>query len=189
MGDFDRTEEKLKEVSEKYEESTQAHDDAERARKVLDNLIMNNEDKVAKLELALAEAQMIAEDSDKKYDESSRKLAMTEVNLDRAVERAEDAEATVKELEEELKIVGKNMRELEVSENRALTSEEENDRLIRELTNKLKISEKKASEYEMMSGKLMKDVEKLEKQLDQAVADMTDMNKLMEQTLEFFSSG
>ena len=51
------------------------------------------------------------------------------------------------------------------------------------------ISEKKASEYEMMSGKLMKDVERLEKQLDQAVSDMNDMNKLMEQTLEFFSSG
>ena len=30
---------------------------------------MNNEDKVIKLELNLAEAQMIAEDSDKKYDE------------------------------------------------------------------------------------------------------------------------
>ena len=41
----------------------------------------------------------------------------------------------------------------------------------------------------MMSGKLMKDVEKLEKDLDQAVTDMTDMNKLMETTLEFFSSG
>ena len=40
-----------------------------RQRKVLDNLNMNNEDKVAKLELSLAEAQMIAEDSDKKYDE------------------------------------------------------------------------------------------------------------------------
>merc|ERR1719187_977881 len=97
--------------------------------------------------------------------------------------------SSVKELEEELKIVGKNMRELEVSENRALTAEEENDRTIRDLTNKLKISEKKASEFEMMSGKLLKDVEKLEKQLDQAVTDMTDMNKLMETTLEFFSSG
>merc|ERR1712025_1047593 len=72
--DFDRTEEKLKEVTEKYEESAQAADDAERQRKVLDNLNMNNEDKVAKLELSLAEAQMIAEDSDKKYDECSRKL-------------------------------------------------------------------------------------------------------------------
>ena len=51
------------------------------------------------------------------------------------------------------------------------------------------VSEKKASEFEMMSGKLMKDVEKLEKSLDQAVSDMNDMNKLMETTLEFFSAG
>ena len=41
----------------------------------------------------------------------------------------------------------------------------------------------------MMSGKLLKDVEKLEKDLEKAVDDMNDMNKLMEQTLEFFSSG
>ena len=45
------------------------HFPAGRQRKVLDNLNMTNEDKAAKLELALAEAQMIAEDSDKKYDE------------------------------------------------------------------------------------------------------------------------
>merc|ERR1719334_2926707 len=109
--DFDRTEEKLKEVTEKYEEATQAADDAERQRKVLDNLNMTNEDRVAKLELNLAEAQMIAEDSDKKYDEVQRKLAMTESDLDRITTKAEDLDKTCKDLEEELKIVGKNMRE------------------------------------------------------------------------------
>ena len=36
---------------------------------MLDNLNMNNEDKCIKLEASLTEAQMIAEDSDKKYDE------------------------------------------------------------------------------------------------------------------------
>merc|ERR1711990_1249395 len=86
--DFDRTEEKLKEVTEKYDESAQAADDAERARKVLDNLNMNNEEKVEKLELALAEAQMIAEDSDKKYDEVQRKLAMTESDLERSTQKS-----------------------------------------------------------------------------------------------------
>merc|ERR1739838_208377 len=157
--DFDRTEEKLKEVTEKYEESAQAADDAERQRKVLDNLNMNNEEKVEKLELALAEAQMIAEDSDKKYDESSRKLAMCESDLERSVERADDFERQCKDLEEELKIVGKNMRELEVSENRAIGNEEVYEATIREISNKLKTSEKKSVEFELLSGKLSKDVE------------------------------
>ena len=54
-----------------------------RQRKVLDNLNMNNEDKVAKLELNLAEAQMIAEDSDKKYDEVGK--LMCTYSLSRAM--------------------------------------------------------------------------------------------------------
>merc|ERR1712042_181047 len=62
------------------------------------------------------EAQMIAEDSDRKYDEASRRLAMLEVDLERAEQRADDAEAKIQELEEELKVVGNNMKSLEVSE-------------------------------------------------------------------------
>merc|ERR1712168_1769381 len=125
--------------------------------KVLDNLNMNNEDKVAKLELSLAEAQMIAEDSDKKYDEDQRKLAMTESDLERVTMKDDDFEKNCRDLEEELKIVGTNMRELEVSANRAIENEEVYEATIRELSNKLKASEKKGVEFELLSGKLAKD--------------------------------
>ena len=46
----------------------------------------------------------------------------------------------MKELEEELKIVGVNMRELEVSEIRAVAKTEELEDGIRDLTNKLKVN-------------------------------------------------
>ena len=39
-----------------------------RGRKVLENLSFQNDERIAALELSLQEAQMIAEDSDKKYD-------------------------------------------------------------------------------------------------------------------------
>merc|ERR1711990_357684 len=149
---------------------------------------MNNEEKVEKLELALAEAQMIAEDSDKKYDEVQRKLAMTESDLERSTQKADDFEKQCKDLEEELKIVGKNMRELEVSENRALENEEVYEATIREISNKLKASEKRSVEFELLSGKLSKDVDKLEKELEHEKEDMVNVQGTMEQTLELFAN-
>ena len=47
------------------------------------------EDRAASLEAHLAQAKLIAEEADKKYEEVARKLAMVESDLERAEERAE----------------------------------------------------------------------------------------------------
>ena len=57
-----------------------------------------------------------AEDADKKYDEVARKLLQVEADLERAEERAETGESKIVELEEELRVVGNNLKSLEVSE-------------------------------------------------------------------------
>ena len=49
----------------------------------------------------------MVEESDIKYDEVARKLAMVEGDLTRAEERAETGESKIIELEEELRVVGK----------------------------------------------------------------------------------
>ena len=46
----------------------------------------------------------------------ARKLAMVEADLERAEERAETGESKIVELEEELRVVGNNLKSLEVSE-------------------------------------------------------------------------
>ena len=51
-----------------------------------------DEERLATLEKALAEAQVIAEDADRRYDEVSRRLAIMEVDLERTEDRAEAAE-------------------------------------------------------------------------------------------------
>ncbi|CAF4697042.1 unnamed protein product, partial [Rotaria magnacalcarata] len=51
------------------------------------------DERIATLEQQLAEAQLIAEDSDRKYDEVARRIAIMEVDLERAEDRAEAAEA------------------------------------------------------------------------------------------------
>merc|ERR1712032_1375259 len=47
----------------------------------------------------LAQAKLIAEEADKKYEEVARKLAMVEADLERAEERAETGESKIVELE------------------------------------------------------------------------------------------
>merc|ERR1711909_39299 len=76
--DLERSEERLGIASEKLEEASKAADESERGRKVLENLSFQNDERIATLELSLQEAQMIAEDSDRKYDEASRRLAVLE---------------------------------------------------------------------------------------------------------------
>ena len=42
---------------------------------MLENLSFQNDERIAALELSLQEAQMIAEDSDRKYDEVKREMS------------------------------------------------------------------------------------------------------------------
>ena len=53
----------------------------------------------------------------------ARKLAMVEADLERAEERAETGESKIVELEEELRVVGNNLKSLEVSEEKVRMSE------------------------------------------------------------------
>ena len=50
------------------------------------------------------------------FAQVARKLAMVEADLERAEERAETGESKIVELEEELRVVGNNLKSLEVSE-------------------------------------------------------------------------
>ena len=88
-------------------------------RKVLENRSLSDEERMEALENQLKEARMLAEEADKKYDECAKKLATVEGDLDRAEERADTSEHKIIELEEELRVVGNNLKSLEVSEEKA----------------------------------------------------------------------
>ena len=92
-----------------------------RIRKALENKSNMEDDRVAILEAQLAQAKLIAEEADKKYDECAKKLATVEGDLDRAEERADTSEHKIIELEEELRVVGNNLKSLEVSEEKVRT--------------------------------------------------------------------
>ena len=141
--DFERGEERLATATQKLAEASHAADESERIRKALENKNDMEDDRVAILEVQLAQAKLIAEEADKKYEEVARKLAMVEADLERAEGRAETGESKIVELEE-------------VSEEKASKKEESFSTQLRTLTAKCKEAEARAEFAERLERKLAK---------------------------------
>ncbi|XP_049871455.1 tropomyosin isoform X10 [Pectinophora gossypiella] len=178
--DLERSEERLATATAKLAEASQAADESERARKVLENRSLADEERMDALENQLKEARFLAEEADKKYDEVARKLAMVEADLERAEERAEAGESKIVELEEELRVVGNNLKSLEVSEEKAMASREHVEDKIHSLTQKLTQAEARAEFAERSVQKLQKEVDRLE---DDLVAER-EKSKLLQEEME-----
>merc|ERR1712029_951208 len=86
-------------------------------------------------------------------------------DLDRAEERADTGETKIIELEEELRVVGNNLKSLEFSEEKANQREEHYKEQIKHLTAKLKQAEARAEFAERSVQKLQKEVDRLEDEL------------------------
>merc|ERR1719259_2948 len=82
-------------------------------------------DSILKAIKVLETKNKIDEERDIKYDEVARKLAMVEGDLERAEERAEAGESKIVDLEEELRVIGENLKALEVAEEKAQQREED----------------------------------------------------------------
>jgi len=106
---------------------------------------MIDEERVDMLENQVKEARQMVEESDIKYDEVARKLAMVEGDHERAQERANQGENKIVDLEEELRVIGENLKALEVAEEKAQQREEDYKRQIKQLTDRLKSSGKKTT--------------------------------------------
>jgi len=90
---------------------------------------------------------------------------MVEADLERAEERAETGESKIVELEEELRVVGNNLKSLEVSEEKARQREDEFKEQIKSMTARLKQAEARAEFAERSVQKLQKEVDRLEDEL------------------------
>nr|XP_040230148.2 uncharacterized protein LOC120953866 isoform X2 [Anopheles coluzzii] len=163
--DLERSEERLASATAKLSEASAAADESERIRKALENRTNMEDDRVGILEAQLAQAKLIAEEADKKYEEVARKLVLMEQDLERSEEKVEMNESKIVELEEELRVVGNNLKSLEVSEEKANQREEEYKNQIKTLTTRLKEAEARAEFAERSVQKLQKEVDRLEDEL------------------------
>merc|ERR1712087_1007513 len=162
-----RSENRLSVESTKLTEAAKAAEEVEIQRKVLEAKNMVNEERIDSLDTQIVTAQEVAIVSTKNCEEITRKLAMTQVELERTLEKAVESEARIQELEEQMNIVGQNMKTLELSETQALKRHEEAEEKIRDLTLNLKFAEIQAAAAE-------REAAKLQQELDLLVADLTD---------------
>lgn len=72
--------------------------------KVMEARLQQDEERMEQLTTQLKDARTLAEDSDGKTDEASRKSAFVEDELEAAEERAKSGYAKVQELDEELQV-------------------------------------------------------------------------------------
>merc|ERR1712090_129433 len=80
--DLEKTEEKLVAANGKLDKAGTAADDSERAKKVFQNKAEEDEKRIIALEKELKEAREKAEKADAEYDETAKKLATCDSDLE-----------------------------------------------------------------------------------------------------------
>merc|ERR1719398_365150 len=125
-------------------------DQSVRKRIELENGVSSNEEAIDSLD---------------KFDDISRKLATMESDASRGNTMAEGAEKKIKDIEEELRVVGANMQQLEIGEEKTMAREEGSQAEILELIYKLKRSEYRGEQAEM-------NIQRLNVRIDQVEEDL-----------------
>lgn len=123
---------------------------------------MRNEVEIEELDRTVRDTKKMANDSEQKLDEMSRRLGVQEEECKRSNERAGTAEAKILELEDELSAVGENMKQLEISAEKAQQREEKLKEQIHALIIKLKTAEARYEYGEMNITKLNQRIDDIE---------------------------
>ena len=166
----------LQENAEKQEErlarstlelamACQRADQVVKRKHELENMASGNEDKNDALEKQVRDAQFTNSESERKYEDISRKMSTLDADAQRGNERAESAEKKLCEIEEELKVVGAAMQQLEVGEEKSSAREEKLQVEILELRMKLKAAEYRGENEEM-------NIQRLNVRIDQVEEDL-----------------
>jgi len=159
--DVARSEQRLQVESTKLAEAAAAAEAVEIQRKILEGKSFVNDEKMDTLEENIATAQEVALKSTRNAEEVTRKLSMTQVEFDRTTDKCKESEKKIEELEEQLNVVGQNMKTLELSETQALKRHEESEEKIRDLILNLKFTEIQAAAAEREAAKLQQELELL----------------------------
>merc|ERR1711988_1184337 len=111
---------------------------------------------------------------------------MVEGDLQRAIERADAGESQIVDLEEELKVIGENLKALEVAEEKAQQREEEYKRQIKNLSERLKTAESRAEYGEKTVQKLNLRIDNIMGDLVQEKTKTQTVNDELDQTFNLF---
>merc|ERR1719168_110576 len=165
QGNAEKQEERLAKSTLELAGACIRADGAVRKRTELENLVSSNEEAIDNLDKQLEESKFNLSASESKYDDISRKLSTMESDAARAAERADAAEKKIADIEEELRVVGQNLRLLRLVKKKTIQREEKYQAEIMELRIKLKASEYRGEQAEM-------NIQRLNVRIDQVEEDL-----------------
>lgn len=158
-------------------------DGSVRKRQELENGNSANEEQMDNLEKQLKDAVFMHGESERKYEDISRKLATLEADAARANERADGGEKRIIDIEEELKVVGNNLQQLEVGEEQTRLREEKLQEQIKDLRHRLKATENRGEQAEMNIQRLNVRIDQVEEDL---LAEKMKIKKISDELNQTF---
>jgi len=179
-----RVNEKLDEVVSKLTVVEAAGEENERARKILEANNFKNEETQEMIESQLAEAIIIAEEADRKYEESGRKLRMVESDAERITDKADEFESKISEFQFKLDDKSKQLKEIEEIACRNGEQEDKYEDKIHELKETLKNLETRAEFGERTVEKLESTIDTVQENLLQEKRAFIEMSRNLDETLK-----
>ena len=159
-------------------------DSSVKTRHELENAVSSNEEQIDGLEKQLKDAQFVNMESERKYEDISRKMATMDADAARGNERADAAEQKITDIEEELKVVGQSLQLLEVAEEQSRIREEKLQSQIMDLRLKLKASEYRGENAEMNIQRLNVRIDQIEEDLVNEKLKIKKVSDDLDQTFE-----
>lgn len=180
---LDSVEDRIFDKEKIYREELVRKERDDRQRKILDEIEEEDERKMEKLEAAIRQYGKSADYSETKCAECWRRLQTVTWDTDRFKQRLKAASGKGRELDEQNKFVGRNLRKLAISEEKRCDREEAHENKIRELWQLRRDEEIRYEAAERKIGRLKGEVKVLKEKIDEEKQKVYDAKSMMDETM------
>lgn len=183
--DYEQLSSKLLDTATRLSETTKYADECERGRRTLDHRRNMDEDRIAILDQMRLDALNATTESDRKFEEVSRKLIIVNGAKDQIDAKTEGIELKSRGVEEEMHVLMSKLKALESQMEQFSEREDKYERTINELRARIKNSESRCDEADKIVSKLEGEINQLKGELK---ATENDYQSLREE-LDPFARG
>ena len=180
---LDVVEDRIFDKEKEYREELSRKEKEDKQRKILDELEDEDERKMEKLEAAIKQYEKSADYSETKCAECWRKMQNMTRETEKFRLRLKAAERKGRELEEQNKFVGRNLRKLAISEEKRGDREEAYENKIRELWQLRRDEEIRYEAAERKIGRLEGEVRVLKDKIYEEEQKIYDVKSMLDETM------
>ncbi|VUZ54401.1 unnamed protein product [Hymenolepis diminuta] len=186
--DFEQSSGRLTETSTKLDDASKSAEESESARWRLNNQQSADELKITELERSIESATMATQESEWKYEETMKRIAIAQQSLAIAHQRAESIESTAKKLEEQLSDVAGKLKAREIAREKNMELEEYYLKRLEVLREQLKEAESRAEIAEAISKRYEQEIQRVKDTLFSENKTFTLLRKEIDSALDDYHS-